>query len=502
MADTQVLQMKGICKSFPGVRALFNIDLELNQGDVLALLGENGAGKSTLMKVLSGAYQADQGEIIFEGKNVKITDPKTAIEIGINVIYQELNNSDVLSIAENIFMGNLKTKPSGLIDYAAIGCDTTELLNRVGLGHYDPFTPVSQLSIAEKQMVEIAKALAKRTKILVLDEPTAALNNEEIDILFQLIRQLSSAGTAVIYISHRLDEVFEISNKVMIMRDGCLVKTLKTCDTNKNELIALMVGREIQNVYPERNADHVGEVVLRVEGLSSNYVKDVSFEVRKGEILGLFGLMGSGRTETVETIFGDRPLTGGKIFLEGKPVQIQSPKQAKQLGIGYIPSDRKAEGLFLQHSVATNISVNVLQRILGRNKLLDFSKERRLTEHWIQRLAIKTPSAQTLAENLSGGNQQKIVVAKWLADQPKILILNEPTRGIDVGAKLEIYNLMNELSLQGISFIMVSSELPEVMAMSDRIVVIHEGRRKGELERKDFSQEKLLSIAIGGEDHA
>lgn len=498
MSNTQILYMKGIHKSFPGVKALTNIDLELEQGDVLALLGENGAGKSTLMKVLSGAYQAEEGEIFFEGKPVKILEPKAAIDMGINVIYQELNNSDVLSIAENIFMGNLKTKAGGIIDYQEIEKDTRALLERVGLGHYDPFAPVEKLSIAEKQMVEIAKALAKNTKVLVLDEPTAALNDEEINILFGLIRQLSSEGTAIIYISHRLDEVFEISNKVMIMRDGCLVKTLLTRDTDKNELITLMVGREIKNVYPPRKADHVGEVVLEVEGLASAYVKDISFCVRKGEILGLFGLMGAGRTETVETIIGDRKMTGGEVRIEGKPVKITSPKQAKELGIGYIPSDRKAEGLFLHHSVATNISVNVLPQILGRGGLVNFGKEGRLTDTWIQKLKIKTPTPQTLAESLSGGNQQKIVVAKWLAAQPKVLILNEPTRGIDVGAKLEIYNLMNELSEQGISFIMVSSELPEVMAMSDRIVVLHEGRQKGELMREDFSQERLLSTAIGG----
>lgn len=502
MANTQILHMKGIHKQFPGVKALTDIDLTLERGDVLALMGENGAGKSTLIKILSGAYQAEEGEIIFEGQPVKITNPQIAIDMGINVIYQELNNSDVLSIAENIYMGNLKTKAGGLIDYQSISRDTRALLTRVGLEKHDPFTLVGSLSIAEKQMVEIAKALSKNTKVLVLDEPTAALNDEEIAILFGLIRQLSAEGTAIIYISHRLDEVFEISNRVMIMRDGCHVRTMLTKDTSKSELIALMVGREIQNIYPLRENGHVGETVLEVKALSSTYVKDISFRVRRGEILGLFGLMGAGRTETVETIFGDRKLTAGEIYIEGKRVDISTPKQAKALGIGYIPSDRKAEGLFLHHSVAANISVNVLPQILGRGGLLDFAKERRLTDRWIKRLRIKTPSAQTAAESLSGGNQQKIVVAKWLADQPKVLILNEPTRGIDVGAKLEIYNLMNELSRQGISFIMVSSELPEVMAMSDRIVVLHEGRKKGELERKDFSQERLLSIAIGGEENA
>lgn len=500
--SVKTLEMKGICKSFPGVKALDNINLELEKGDVLALLGENGAGKSTLMKVLSGAYSADEGTILIDGETVEIKDPKDAISKGINVIYQELNNADVLSIAENIFMGNLKSNKAGLIDYKTISEDTNKLLKRVGLEKYDANTLVEDLSIAEKQMVEIAKALSKNTKILVLDEPTAALTDEETDILFDLVKQLSSEGTSIIYISHRLEEVFRISNKVMVMRDGCLVKTLETKDTTKDELISLMVGRTIENVYPERVFKGDGSVLLEVNNLSTNnYVKNVSFNVKKGEVVGLFGLMGAGRTDIIEAIFGDKELETGEILMDGQKVSIKSPEDAKKLGIGYLPSDRKAEGLFLIHSIAQNISANVIDKICGKSGLINSKLEEELAAKWIDAIKIKTPSAQTEAETLSGGNQQKVVVAKWLAADPRLLMLNEPTRGIDVGAKLEIYNLMNDLTDKGISFIMVSSELPEIMAMSDRIYVIHEGKLKGEVAREDFSQEKLLGIAIGGNDN-
>lgn len=499
----KTLEMKGICKSFPGVKALDYVDLELEKGDVLALLGENGAGKSTLIKVLAGEYIADEGEIFIDGKKVDITGPRDSIALGVNVIYQELNNSDVLSIAENIYMGNLKRK-NGLIDYKTIGEDTKKLLDRVGLNKYDPFTTVENLSVAEKQMVEIAKALSKNTKILVLDEPTAAITEEETETLFGLIRELSAQGTSVIYISHRLEEVFEISNKVMVMRDGCKVKTLETKDTNKSELIALMVGRTVENVYPPREYKGDGSIILDVKNMySCDYIKDVSFNVRKGEILGLFGLMGAGRTQIVETIFGDKPLEKGEIYFEGKKTNFKSPIDAKKMGIGYLPSDRKDEGLFLIHSVAQNISANVIKKMLGKNGkrgLFNYKRESEEAVKWIQSLRIKTPSKDTAIESLSGGNQQKVVVGKWLADDPKLLLLNEPTRGIDVGAKLEIYNLLNDLTDQGISFVMISSELPEIMAMSDRIYVIHEGRLKGEVQREDFSQEKLLGIALEGEE--
>lgn len=498
MVKENILLMNGIHKSFPGVKALNDVNLELNKGDILALLGENGAGKSTLIKILSGAYEADKGEIIFDGEKVNIVDPRDAIEIGISVIYQELNNADPLTIAENIFMGQLKlSKRTGLVDYKGLRKQTQELLDRVGLSSHDPFDLVGSLSIAEKQMVEIAKALARNAKILVMDEPTATLNNEEIEILFRLIKQIAAQGTAVIYISHRLDEVFEITNKVMVLRDGCNVKTLETSNTCKSELIKLMVGREIKDMYPVRTQDHLGDIILEIDNLSSNYVKDISFNVRSGEIVGLFGLMGSGRTEIVETLIGDKKINNGTIKRNGEVVRIDSPKDAKALGIGYIPSDRKDSGLFLVHSVVRNICINIIELLLNKFGLLKASSEKDVADKWIKHLKIKTPSNQTLVDSLSGGNQQKIVVAKWLAASPIILIMNEPTRGIDVGAKAEIYNLMSNLSKQGIAFIVISPELPELMAMSDRIVVIHEGMLKGELTKTEFSQEKLLATALG-----
>lgn len=495
--DKLVLEMKEISKSFPGVKALQNVSLELHQAEVLALLGENGAGKSTLIKILSGDYTADKGEIWIEGRKVEKHDPRAAISLGVSVIYQELNNSDQISIAENIFMGNLPLNKFGVVDYPKLYKDARRMLDAVGLTKEKPQTLLHNLSIAEKQMVEIAKALSHNVKILVMDEPTASLNDEEIAILFRLVRQLSEAGTAVIYISHRLDEVFEISDSIVVMRDGMEVKKLETAKSNKQELISYMVGHEIRDMYPDRSEVEIGNVLLEVEDLRSNFIRGVTFNVHAGEIVGLFGLMGSGRTETVEMIIGDKKRTGGKIKIEGKEALINSPQDAKKYGIGYLPSDRKAAGLFLIHSVGDNITINVLDQILNRYRIVDKNLSTQVARKWSEAMTVKTPSLGTKAQTLSGGNQQKVVISKWLAANPKLLILNDPTRGIDVGAKLEIYNLMNELSKQGLAIIMVSSELPEIMAMSDRIVVLHEGEFRGTLLKEEFSQEKLLEVAIG-----
>ncbi|MGP1418770.1 MAG: sugar ABC transporter ATP-binding protein [Sphaerochaetaceae bacterium] len=495
--DKLVLEMQDISKSFPGVKALQDVSLELHQSEVLALLGENGAGKSTLIKILSGDYSADHGRIVVEGKEITRNSPELAISLGISVIYQELNNSDPLTIAENIYMGNLPIGSFGMVDYRKLYTDTRLMLDSVGLYNRNPQDRLSMLSIAEKQMVEIAKALSHNVKILVMDEPTASLNNEEIDILFKLVRQLSEAGTSIIYISHRLNEVFEISDSIVVMRDGRRVTQLETAKTTKQELIAHMVGHEISDMYPPRTNDHIGKVFLEVKGLKSNFIKGVSFDVHQGEIVGLFGLMGAGRTETVEMIIGDKKYTEGAILVNGQPVQINSPQDAKRYGIGYLPSDRKAEGLFLIHSVSDNITVNVLEQILGSFHIVDHALAEKVAIKWAEAMTVKTPSFETKVQSLSGGNQQKVVVAKWLAAGPKLLILNDPTRGIDVGAKSEIYNLMNELSKQGLAIIMVSSELPEIIAMSDRIVVLHEGAYKGTLSKAEFSQEKLLEVAIG-----
>ena len=497
MQNETILEMRGISKTFPGVKALDGVDLTLHKGEVLALLGENGAGKSTLIKILSGDYVADEGEILIGGEKITKHDPHSMIEAGVGVIYQELNNSDPLSIAENIYMGNLPMK-GFVVNTKKLREDTKEMLRRVGLAHEDPDEPLGRLSIAKKQMVEIAKALSHDARILVMDEPTAALNDEEIEILFELVRKLSAEGTSIIYISHRLDEVFVISDNIMVMRDGKHVGDFVTAETTKKELIASMVGHEITNMYPDRTTEHLGGEIFRIEDYCSDYIKNVGFDVRQGEIVGLFGLMGSGRTETVEMIIGDRKKTSGRTFVDGKEVTINSPQDAKKYGIGYLPSDRKKDGLFLVHSVANNISVNVLEQILDGMRLINAQKDRDLAARWIKQLQIKTPGDDVLAQTLSGGNQQKVVVAKWLAANPRLLIVNEPTRGIDVGAKAEIYNLLNDLSKEGLSIIMVSSELPEIMAMADRIFVLHEGRYKGVLQREEYTQEKLLATAIGG----
>lgn len=495
MDKEKALFMKGICKYFPGVKALQNVDLEIEKGEILALVGENGAGKSTLIKILSGAYSADGGEIYLYGKQVKFTNPKESIAAGVSVMYQELNNVDQLTIAENIFLGKLPQKRAKIVDYTSLRKNTQELLDQVGL-KCDPFTEVARLSIAEKQMVEIAKALSNEMKILVMDEPTAALNKEEINILFKLIKKLSSEGKSIIYISHRLDEVFEISDKVEIMRDGRKVAMLNTAATNKKELVALMVGKEITDLYPKK-APQIGEVVFEVEGLCTQKVADIGFCVKKGEIVGLFGLMGSGRQNIAEAIFGAITKVSGKIKMNGKEVRINSPADAKKYGISYIPSDRKKDGLFLAHPVAHNITITIIDK-LKKFRMLQLSQERTIVNEWVKKLAVKTPAVDTIIETLSGGNQQKAVIAKWLATHPQVLILNEPTRGIDVGAKAEIYLQMEKLSRDGLATIMISSELPEIMAMSDRIYVLHEGRITGEVVAGDFTQEALLSKAIGG----
>ncbi|MEG2624260.1 MAG: sugar ABC transporter ATP-binding protein [Clostridia bacterium] len=495
---SELIRMEGICKYFPGVKALEDVSLTVHSGEVHALLGENGAGKSTLIKIMNGVYRPDKGKIFVKGKEVLINDISDAQKLGIGIIFQEYNLCPDINVAENVFIGRQKRNRLGLIDKKYVERETQKILDKVGLNNIEPTDIVRRMSSSQMQMVEIAKALSHNVKILVMDEPTASLNDEEIEILFGLVRRMSAEGTSIIYISHRLDEVFQLSDNIMVMRDGQRVARLVTKNTSKSELITHMVGRKITDMYPDRAGRHVGEVLLEVEDLQSTYIKGVSFSVHAGEIVGLFGLMGSGRTETVEMIIGDRKKKHGKIKLQGQEVQINSPEDAKKQGIGYLPSDRKAAGLFLIHSVSDNITLNVLDRIANRLGLVSANKGWHLSGEWIQKLRIKTPGAGVLAQTLSGGNQQKVVLAKWLAMGPKLLILNDPTRGIDVGAKTEIYNLMNDLSQQGLAIIMVSSELPEIMAMSDKIVILHEGIHKGTLDRDEFAQEKLLATAIGG----
>ena len=490
-----LLEMKHISKEFPGVKALDDITLDLHAGEVLALIGENGAGKSTLIKILSGAYSPDFGQIFINGKEQKNLNPTTAIKHGISVIYQELNSISLLTVAENIFLGNLPEKSAfRVIDYKALREKSTKLLNEVGL-NIDPFTPMEKLSMAQKQLVEIAKALTKDIKILVMDEPTAALNTNEITIMFNLIRMLTAKNIGIIYISHRMSEIFDLSDRVLVMRDGTKVDCLKTSDSTTQQLISLMVGREIINMYPHR--EHIEQdIFFSVKNLSTTNLQDISFDVRKGEIVGLFGLMGCGRTELAKALFGAVKRQTGVLTLDGKSINPKSPYQAKKSRIAYIPSDRKAEGLMLIHPVSSNITISILDKLKVFG-MINYKKERELSSDWVDKLSIKTPTVSTVVDSLSGGNQQKVVLAKWLETNPQLLILNEPTRGIDVGSKTEIYNLMDKLTQNGISIIMISSDMPEVMGMSDRMVIMFEGQVRDVLAKSEYSQDIILEKAIG-----
>lgn len=491
-----LLRMEHINKEFPGVKALDDVSLSVDAGEVLALCGENGAGKSTLMKILSGAYVASSGKIFINEKEMNYTKPEEAMAEGIRIIYQELNNLPFMSVAENIFLGNWPRKPvTNAIDYATLKKNAKILLDRVSLD-IDPFTELSQLSVAQKQLVEIAKALSGNCKVLVLDEPTSSLNETETQNLFKIIKTLAAEGKGIIYISHRMDEIFYIADKVEVMRDGRLVGVKAMEDTNRAEIIHMMVGREIVDMYP-KNEVQIGETVLEVKHLTNDVVKDVSFNVKKGEILALFGLMGAGRTNIVEAIYGVRKITSGEVLLKGEPITIDSPESAMRHGIAYLPAERKLEGLLLDHSVSENIILASIDKRLGTVKL-NLRREKEIAHKWVKELNIKTPGISTEAQTLSGGNQQKVVLAKALEVEPEIILLNEPTRGIDVGAKIEIYKLIESLCEQGKAVIMISSEIPEIMGIADRIVVVCEGRVTGELTREEFDSDVMMNLAVGG----
>lgn len=488
-----ILEMKGITKVFPGVKALDQVDLTLRRGEVLALLGENGAGKSTLIKVLSGAYVPEEGEIILDGTRCQFTEPCDGFEKGISIVYQELNYLNDLTIGENIFLGCLPKK-RGLIDWKTVKLESEKALKGVGF-KTNPNRIMKTLSMAEKQLVEIAKAIYRNKKVLILDEPTSALNKEEVVFLLDLVRKVAKTGVGVIYISHRLEEIFKVADRVEILRDGKSIDTFDVSSVDEDTLISKMVGRDISVMYPKTSIE-IGDVLMVVNNLHSRRVRNINFNVRRGEILGVFGLMGSGRTAMAEAIFGRDRLLQGTIRIEGEEVKIKSPQDAKRAGIGYVPSERKSEGLILSHSVKSNISTATIG-MLKRNGLINSKIERQNAKYWIEKFSIKTPSPDTLVNSLSGGNQQKVVLAKWLQSNPKILILNEPTRGIDVGAKVEIYKLMESLCENGMGVVMISSELPEVLALSDRIIVLAEGTVVGEVsDRKLMTQELLMKYAM------
>lgn len=493
MSDHCILSIKNLSKYYPGVQALDDVSIDFYEGEVHALIGENGAGKSTLIKMISGAAKPDGGVITFHGKNYEEMSPHLSKALGIEVIYQEFNLIPTLSVAENVFMGD-EIKVNGMIDRKTL-IEKTKSIFQSMKTNIDPMALVEDLPIAYMQLVEIAKSISRQVKVLIMDEPTAPLSNSEVEILFQLVRELKNKGVTIIYISHRLPELFEISDRLTVMRDGKKIITLNTAETTKKELIKYMVGREITETCPRREFKP-GEVILEVKNITGNGVKDIFFKVRKGEIFGLGGLVGAGRTELVRLLFGADKLENGEIWLEERKVRIQDPRQAVKLGFGLVPEDRKQHGAIQELSIRWNITLPILQK-LSRLGVINRKKEDDCVTKHKDVLEIKTPSVDQAVKNLSGGNQQKVVLSKWMASQSKILIFDEPTRGVDVGAKQEIYKFMNNLARQGIAIIMISSEMEELLGMSDRILVLCEGRVMGELQKEEFSQENVLSLASG-----
>ncbi|MGI1690751.1 sugar ABC transporter ATP-binding protein [Thermoanaerobacter uzonensis] len=496
MDEKTILLMKEVSKSFPGVQALKNVDFDLTKGEVHGLLGENGAGKSTLIKILTGVYQKDEGEIFLEGKPVIINNPRDALNLGIAAIYQELALQPYLSVAENIFLGHEITKQSKLvrfINWKKMHEEARKILKELELD-LDLNTPIKELGIGKQQMVEIAKVLSKNAKIVIMDEPTSSLSEKETEELFKVIFRLKEKGISIIYISHRLEEIFKICDRVTVMRDGEKIVTLNPKTTTKDELIKYMVGRTLEQHYPKIETKK-GEEALRVENLTRKGVfENISFGAYTGEILGIAGLVGAGRTEIVRAIFGADPVDSGKIYIFGKERKITSPQDAIKEGLVLIPEDRKTQGLVLIQTVLDNIVLSSLPKY-KKGLLLNYREVTSESSDLIKRLNIKTPTAKKVVKELSGGNQQKVVIAKWLTQKARIFIFDEPTRGIDVGAKVEIYNIMNELVKNGASVIMISSELPEILGMSDRIIVIHEGRVTAEFSREDADQEKIMKAA-------
>ena len=488
--------MKGICKNFPGVKALDNVNFELRAGEVHALLGENGAGKSTLIKVLGGIYSIDGGEIYIDGQRVSIHEVKDAQNLGISIIHQELVLVPQMTIAENIFLGKELTGAAKLVSQIKMVDEAQKLLDKFDLG-LNAAAKVSSLSTAQQQMVEIIKAVSFNAKILVMDEPTSSLSDKEVEFLFATIRNLKTLGVGIIYISHRMSELFEISDRVSVLRDGTYIGTEVTAETNNDKLISMMVGRELTNYYT-RTYNPRGAEMLKVEHLKrGKLVNDVSFSVYAGEIVGFAGLVGAGRSETMCAIFGVDKLESGQVYVEGKKHSIASPQDAINAGIGLVPESRKEEALFPIQSVRYNITIDVLKRFIS---LLRVNKrvENDITDKYIDVLSIRTPTSDQFVGNLSGGNQQKTVIGRWLATDPKVLILDEPTRGVDVGAKAEIYAIMNDLAKEGVAIIMISSELPEIINMSDRVMVMANGTITGELQREELSQEAIMKLATLG----
>lgn len=488
-----LLEMKGIEKSFNTVKVLHGVDLILRKGTVHALMGENGAGKSTLMKVLAGIHKCDAGTVTVKGKSVDIQSPKHSQALGIAMIHQELSPVPEMTVAENIYLGR---EPGGrlFVDYAAMYRQTEELLESLKV-HISPKEKVGSLKVADQQLVEIAKAISLNAEIIIMDEPTSAITDKEVDNLFSIIRDLKDQGKGIIYISHKMDEIFQISDDITVLRDGQYVNTWKAEEIDNNILIKNMVGRELTEIFPKTEVP-ISDTILEVRNFTlGNKFQDISFKVKRGEIYGIAGLVGAGRTELMHALFGlDRP-DKGEIIFDGKPLHIRKPKDAIREGIAYVTEDRKQEGLVLEMSVGQNISLASMKE-LSRGLFINEREENSLVKDEIERLRIRLHSPRQLVKSLSGGNQQKVVLSKWMIKNPKLLILDEPTRGIDVGAKSEIYKLMCEYAARGNAIIMISSEMPEVMGMADRMLVLSNGRVGGELNRSEFAQESIMQMAV------
>jgi ABC-type sugar transport system ATPase subunit len=490
---TAYLQMQGISKRFPGVLALDKIDFSVELGKVTALVGENGAGKSTLIKILAGIYKQDSGKILIEGEEAEIENPLDATRRGISIIHQELNVLDNLSITENVYVGR-ELRKGLFVDQKTCKRETRKFLDSVGMANIDTDTMVRYLSTAQKQMVEIIRSISWQSKIVVMDEPTSSLTQKETDILFNIIRNLKEQHIGIVYISHRMEEIIGLADDAIVLRDGKLVGILDKNDISRDKIISMMVGRKLSELYPKYDSD-IGDVVLEVKDLNQGFIRNISFQVRTGEILGFSGLVGAGRSEVMRMIFGISRKDSGQILINGKEVDIRHPSDAIKLGIGMVPEDRKTQALIMSLAVRKNISLAILDRLKSR-LFFDNNKEINVSSEYVKTLDIITPSVEQMVKFLSGGNQQKVVIAKWMAAKPHVLIMDEPTRGIDVGAKQDIHELISKMAQSGVAVILISSEMPEVLGMSDRIIVMHEGRIKGELSRQEASQEKIIGLAI------
>ncbi|MDR3225206.1 MAG: sugar ABC transporter ATP-binding protein [Clostridiales Family XIII bacterium] len=494
--NREIVKMEHIVKTFGGVHALSDVHFSANAGEVHALLGENGAGKSTLVKILAGALEKDSGEVFIDGKSIHIHSPKDGQDAGISVIYQEFALAKDLTVAENVFIDNMG-EGKHIIDWKRLKSRTSEILDELGFGDIDVSKKVEELTVAYQQVVEICKAISRDAKVLIFDEPTAVLTSREVEKLFTIIERLKSKGVCIIYISHRLEEIFKITDRITVLKDGANVTCMPTSDTDKQKLVTCMIGRDMSEFFPERNAK-IGDVILKVNDLNNGKMtRNVSFEARAGEVLGFAGLVGAGRTETMRTIFGADKKDSGVVYLNGKEAHIRSPKIAVKHGIGMVPEDRKQMGILLDMSIRVNGTLSSLGEFATGLGVIKAKKETSKIDEMIETLTVKTPSQKNKASSLSGGNQQKVALMKWLISECSVLIFDEPTRGVDVGAKVEIYKVINSLAEQGVAIIMISSEMPEIIGMCDRVVVMRNGSITGEVEGDDITEQSLINLSMG-----